>query len=124
MEQFLFQIYNPSDLVKVISVQKEVVARCKQMKMKKCYQIVIVIDDFEDLPDFIRQERLVWELFFRGRHAKISTIISTQKWKAISPAIRSQATALMIFRLRSQMELDAVVEEISALVQEERAGHV
>ena len=115
-EQFLFQSYNPSDLEKVISVQKEVVARCKQMKMKKCYQIVIVIDDFADRPDFTRQERLVWELFFRGRHAKISTIISTQKWKAISPAIRRQATALMIFRLRSQMELDAVVEEISALV--------
>ena len=54
-EQFLFQSYNPSDLEKVISVQKEVVARCKQMKMKKCYQIVIVIDDFADRPDFTRR---------------------------------------------------------------------
>ena len=84
--------------------------------MEKCYQIVIVIDGFADRPHFARQERLVWELFFRARHAKTSTIISTQKWKAISPAIRSQATALMTFRLRSQMELGAVVEEISALV--------
>ena len=115
-EQFLFQTYSPSDLDKVISVQKDVVARCKAMKMKKCYQICIVIDDFADRPDFTRQERLVWELFFRGRHAKISTIISTQKWKAISPAIRSQATALMVFRLRSQMELDAFCEEVSALI--------
>ena len=60
-------------------MQKEVLERCKQMKMKRCYQIVIVIDDFADRPDFTRQERLIWELFFRGRHAKISTIISTQK---------------------------------------------
>ena len=115
-EQYLFQTYNPSDLDKVISVQKDVVARCKAMKMKRCYQICIVIGDFADRPDFTRQERLVWELFFRGRHTKISTILSTQKWKAFSPAIRSQATALMAFRLRSQMELDAFCEEGSALV--------
>ena len=115
-EPFMFQTYDPNDLERVISVQKEVVARCKQMKMKKCYQIAIVIDDFADTPAFTRQERLIWELFFRGRHAMISTIISTQKWKAISPAIRSQCTALFVFRLRSQQELDAFAEEVSALV--------
>ena len=62
-EQFRFQTYNPSDLEKVISVQKEVVERCKHMKMKRCNQIVIVIDDFADRLDFTRQERLIWELF-------------------------------------------------------------
>ena len=44
-EQFLFQSYNPSDLEKVISVQKEVVARCKH-------------EDEEVLPDRHRHRRL------------------------------------------------------------------
>ncbi|MGV2436458.1 MAG UNVERIFIED_CONTAM: hypothetical protein LVT10_17475 [Anaerolineae bacterium] len=51
-EPFMFQTYDPNDLERVISVQREVVARCKQMKMKKCYQDPIVIDDFADTPAF------------------------------------------------------------------------
>ena len=76
----------------------------------------ICLDDFADKPAFSRQERSVWKLFFRGRHAKLSTLISTQKWRAIAPAIRSQCTALFAFRLRSQQEPEAFAEEVSALV--------
>ena len=46
----------------------------------------------------------------------MSTLISTQKWRAIAPAIRSHCTALFVFRLRSQQELEAFAEEVSALV--------
>ena len=74
------------------------------------------MDDFADNPAFSRQERLVWELFFRGRHAKLSTLISTQKWRTIAPAIRSQCAALFVFRFRSQQQLEAFAEEVSALV--------
>ena len=50
-------------------------------------------------PDFTRQERLVWELFFRGRHTKSSTIISTQKWKAISPSgLIDKKTVMRFYR--------------------------
>jgi GTPase SAR1 family protein len=115
-EQFLFQSYNPADLQRVIQTQKDVISRAKEAKLKTLFNILIIVDDFADRPDFTRTETLVWELFFRGRHAKISTLISTQKWKAISPAIRSQATALFVFRLRSQQELEAFAEEVSALV--------
>ena len=75
--------------------------RAKEAGLKKLFNVCICVDDFADNPAFSRQERLVWELFFRGRHAKLSTLISTHKLCAIAPAIRSQCTALFDFRLRS-----------------------
>ena len=101
-EQFLFQQFRPEDLESVIAVQKEVTRRAKEANVKQLFNVCLCMDDFVDNPAFSRQERLVWELFFRGQHAKISTLTSTQKWRAIAPAIRSQCTALFVFRLRSQ----------------------
>ena len=58
---------------------------------------------------------LLHQLFFRVRNQKISTIISTQKYRALAPQIRSQALSFFVFRLRSQQELDALLDEVSAL---------
>ena len=77
--------------------------------------ILIVLDDIADNPDIARREVLLHQLFFRGRHTKISTVISTQKYKALAPQIRSQALSFFVFRLRSQQELAALLDEVSAL---------
>ena len=45
----------------------------------------------------------------------ISTIVSTQKFVAIHPIIRTNATELFVYRLRNQKDLDAFLEELSAL---------
>ena len=45
----------------------------------------------------------------------ISTIVSTQKFNAIHPIIRTNATELYVYRLRNQKDLDAFLEELSAL---------
>ena len=45
----------------------------------------------------------------------ISTIVSTQKIVAIHPIIRTNATELFVYRLRNQKDLDAFLEELSAL---------
>ena len=45
----------------------------------------------------------------------ISTIVATQKFVAIHPIIRTNATELFIYRLRNQKDLDAFLEELSAL---------
>ena len=45
----------------------------------------------------------------------ISTIASVQKYRVLAPLIRANATDLIIFRLRSKHELDALVEENSAV---------
>ena len=45
----------------------------------------------------------------------ISTIFATQKFVAIHPIIRTNATELYVYRLRNQKDLDAFLEELSAL---------
>jgi hypothetical protein len=87
----------------------------KQQNYTKIYQILIVIDDFADDPIFSRHSKLLHALFTRGRHSMISTIVSTQKYRAISNIIRVNATNLYVFRLRNAGDLDAWVEEVSAI---------
>ena len=55
-------------------------------------------------------------LFTRGRHDSISTIVSTQTFNALHPIIRVNATALIVYRLRNRKELEAFLEETSALL--------
>ena len=81
----------------------------------KLFSILILIDDFADSPEFTRQSKLLHQLYIRGRHDNISVITATQTFKAVDTVICKNITALYCFRLRNQMELEAVVEEVSAL---------
>ena len=45
----------------------------------------------------------------------ISTITSTQVYKQISPIVRKNMTHLFIYRLRNYADLQAIVEEMSAV---------
>ena len=58
---------------------------------------------------------LLHQLFFRGRHARISTLIATQKYRALAPQIRTQALCFFACKLRSLQELHALLDEVSAL---------
>ena len=81
----------------------------------KLYQILIVIDDFADEPAFTRQSKLLHQLYIRGRHNMISTITSTQKFNALHPIIRCNMSELYIFRLRNNKDIEAFVDECSAV---------
>ena len=45
----------------------------------------------------------------------ISTITSTQVYKQISPIVRKNMTHLFIYRLRNYGDLEAIIEEMSAI---------
>ena len=45
----------------------------------------------------------------------ISTITSTQVWKAISPIVRKNVTHLFVYRLRNYGDLEGIIEELSAI---------
>ena len=51
---------------------------------------------------------------------QISTWVSSQKLRLISAAVRVNQQFLCCWRLRNQHELDAVVEELSALLPKEQ----
>ena len=74
-----------------------------------------MVDDFADDTNFTRKSQLLHQLYIRGRHYMISTITSTQVYKQISPIVRKSMTHLFIYRLRKYGDLEAIVEELSAI---------
>jgi hypothetical protein len=115
-DRLFFDTYEPEALEAIISQQRQVVEYQKQEKHKRLYQILIIVDDFADDPAFSRNSKLLHSLFTRGRHLQISTIVATQKYTAVSPIVRVNATELYIFKLRSSQDLSTVIEENSALL--------
>ena len=114
-EKCYFDSYNPAELEQVIQTQQKVIDYQKEQKHKDLYQILIVIDDFADDTNFTRKSQLLHQLYIRGRHYMISTITSTQVYKQISPIVRKNMTHLFIYRLRNHGDLEAIVEEMSAV---------
>ena len=84
----------------------------KKLEMKKLYQVLIICDDLADVPELHRPNGALDTLFIRGRHM--------QKLRLISAAVRVNQQFLCCWRLRNQHELDAVVEELSALLPKEQ----
>jgi hypothetical protein len=114
-EKIYFDNYDPVELEAIIEKQHKVINYLKSQGHTKMFQILICIDDFADSPEFTRQSKLLHQLYIRGRHQCISTVTSTQVYKAISPIIRKNITHLFVYRLRNQADLLAVLEEMSAV---------
>ena len=118
-ETLFFSEYNPDTLREIIDTQRQVIEYQKGAGHKRpLFQILIVVDDHADDPSFSRHSKLLHSLFTRGRHSQISTIVATQKYNAISPIIRVNATELYVFRLRSSQDLTTFIVENSALVDQ------
>ena len=93
--------------------QRKITEASKKLEMKKLYQVLIICDDLADVPQLHRPNGALDTLFIRGRHMQISTWL-------ISAAVRVNQQFLCCWRLRNQHELDAVVEELSALLPKEQ----
>ena len=103
-----------------IQQQRKITEASKKLEMKKLYQALVVIDDFADTPQLHKPHGALDSLFIRGRHMQISTWESSQKLRLISAAVRVNMQFLCCWRLRNQHELDAVVEELNALLPKEQ----
>lgn len=109
--------YDPESLEKIISTHKKVIEYQKSKKEKsKLFSILVVVDDFADDVQFSRSSKLLHALFTRGRHSQISTIVSTQKFTAIHPIIRVNASELYVFRLRNYSDLQTFLDELGGVV--------
>ena len=87
----------------------------KKQDHNKLYSILIIVDDFADSPEFSRHSKILHSLYTRGRHNSISTITATQKFTSIHPIIRVNATELYVYRLRNYSDLQAFLDEVSAI---------
>lgn len=99
----------------ILDRQFKITMMSKERGQKKLFGALFICDDVADNPRITRGSTALHELFVRGRHAQLSTVCSVQKYRVLHPLIRVNATDLFVFKLRSLHELEAVVEENSAL---------
>ena len=114
-EPIYFDHYNPEALHKIIDTMHKVIDYMKKKNIQELYSILVVVDDFADDPSFSRHSKILHALYTRGRHNSISTITATQKFSAIAPIIRVNATELYIYRLRNYKDLVTFIDEVSAV---------
>jgi hypothetical protein len=76
------------------------------------------VADHADNPAAMHRSGGVLEtLYVRARHFGVSTIVSSQKLKLMSPAVRVNLTALFIVRLRNHSDLlEGVIRKYPALI--------
>ena len=84
---------------------------------KKAMGVCVVIDDFIDMPSVVRKaDGILSSIAIRGRHGHVTCIYLTQKYRGLGTEIRTNMNALMFFRQRSRFDLEAFIEENSAIV--------
>ena len=115
-EKCFFDEWDPEALKEILETQAAMVQYQKKHKYHKIHGICVIVDDFADDPTVMHSSSNVLSmLFMRGRHLMCSTLLSTQKYRAVSTMIRTNAQFLIVFRLRNAAELQALMEETSAL---------
>ena len=122
-EQWAFDEFDDEKLKEIVSTQAAVIKEQKRQKAgKELYGIAIIVDDFADDPRIMASRAgaaaggsMLNTLLVRGRHMQISTFMSVQKMRLAGSILRVNAQAMCIFRLRNRLELDAIIEELSAV---------
>ena len=107
--------YDAEALHDILDTQHKITDYTKKKNFKRLFQILIIIDDFADSPEFTRRSNMLHSLYVRGRHNMINTITATQKFNAIHPITRVNATELYVYRLRNMNDLDTFIDEVSAV---------
>jgi len=113
-ETFFFDNFDENALSDILNTQRKIVEYQKKHGHKKMFSILVIIDDFADNYK-VSHHPLINALFTRGRHSYCSTIVATQKFHALSNIIRINALDLYVFRLRNYSDLQAFLDEVSAL---------
>jgi len=115
-EEIYYQDFDGEAVQKILSTQKKVIDHQKKdPKTKKLFSILLIFDDVAD-NKAIHNNSALNSCFTRGRHSQISTILSTQKYNAVSTIIRTNMDSMYLFRLRNANDLEAIVIELSALL--------
>ena len=118
-EKCFFDTWDSEALSEILATQKAVVEHMKREKASKTlYGICVIVDDFADSPQVMASRQggnALNTLLVRGTHMMISSFILTQKLRLAGSILRVNAQAMVIFRLRNRLELDAIVEELSAV---------
>jgi len=115
-EQIYYPDFDGEAVQQILTTQKNIIDHQKKdPKTKKLFSILLIFDDVAD-NKAIHNNQALNSCFTRGRHSQISTILSTQRYNAVSTIIRTNMDSMYLFRLRNANDLQAVMDELSALL--------
>jgi hypothetical protein len=100
-EKLYYERYNTEDFENVIETKPNVSLHMQTQKRSHLFSVLVIVNGFADDPSFSRHSKLVRSLFTRRKHKSISRIVSTQKFTAVAPIIRVNATSLVVYHHRN-----------------------
>ena len=106
--------FKPAEVREVVERHRKAVRKARR-ESKRVPQMLFVVDDLADDKRTMGSQ-LIREHLLRGRHSMISTILSTQKMRAIDHSCRLQFTALAQFAVRSLKDREVIKEEFTAAI--------
>ena len=114
-----YDTYDRAALQKIIDTQHEMVKLAKRQGLKQMPSICVILDDMLDdkrlMTSTGSETKLLNQLYIRGRHDFISCVTSVQRFSPLNNIVKSQSTAYVCYRLRSQSDLDSLCEELSGV---------
>lgn len=94
-DKYIIEGMDDKILANVIKQQKHDLKEYRKGKLQKNINLLVIIDDC--MSDGLRMVKSLDELFYEGRHIKISVVVTMQYIKAIPPALRDNADLLVCF---------------------------
>ena len=120
-EPSLYQeTFNEATVNSIMDTQKKLTDHIKKNKdSNRLYSILIVLDDVAD-DTSQRNSKALKSLFVNGRHRHINIILSSQKGSLLNPVARVHADSIYVFKLRNYQDLEMLLIEFSALVNDKK----
>jgi hypothetical protein len=117
-EDFCYEDFDQNEIRKLMDDQKKANAYLRKIGSKRLLSACCLIDDFGERADLMKAHgSVINSLFTRGRHLQISVYgLLLQRFRLANPTIRYNAHVLYVHKLNSQMDLEALAEEFSAVV--------
>ena len=88
--------------------------------------VCLVCDDMADQQSILHAtgNSILNSAFIRARHAFLSVWVASQRPNLVSSIIRTQMSALIIFRQRNRKDVEVFVDEFCAAMAGARMSHV
>ena len=116
--------WDETKIKEILKQAKENTIRAKKDGDKYMPSVCIVCGDLADNKSAVKGHELLNVIFLRGRHMGVSCILMTQRLRLLDVSLRINSNALVVFRLRSYKELEAILKEIAAMLNKKQLQEV
>ena len=117
-EQFFFDTWDGPKVQALIDESFKLTEYHKKARHTPSTSVLLVVDDMADQQSILHAQgnSILNSAFIRARHAYLSVWIASQRPNLVSSIIRTQMSALFIFRQRNVKDLITFLDECSAAV--------